>query len=202
MAETKMRALISVTDKKGLEIFKRLTDSGWWEIISTGGTALKLKELGIPFIPVEDITGFPEMMGGRLKTLHPKVFGGILANRANPEHMRVAAEHGIKMIDLVVVNLYNFAGKPDIEQIDIGGPSLLRAAAKNCSSVTVLIDPQNYEWVVNRLVAGPLGLLNRVELAGAVFKHTARYDAVIHDWFKKQITAGLPAFRDPTASSH
>ena len=147
----KRRILISVTDKTGIGKFKTLTDTGEWEIISTGGTLVRLEKLGVPCISIESVTGFPEMMGGRLKTLHPNIFGGILADRSNESHMKDLEIHGIHPIDIVVVNLYDFDGNPDIEQIDIGGPSLLRAAAKNGLHSIPIIDPENYDLVIDQV---------------------------------------------------
>ena len=152
------RALISVTDKTGVADFARaLADEFGVEIVSTGGTAKALEEAGVKVRPIEDFTGFPEMMDGRVKTLHPKVHGALLARRDSEQHMAEVAEHGIELIDLVVVNLYEFektVANPDvtfadaIEHIDIGGPSMLRSAAKNADSVTVVIDPDDYEAVL------------------------------------------------------
>jgi len=178
----KRRALVSVTDKRELDKLKVLTDNGW-EIVSTGGTAKKLEELGIPFTPIEAVTGFPEMMDGRLKTLHPNIFGGILADRSKPEHMTAIKERGIVPIDLVVVNLYDFESKPSIEQIDIGGPSLLRAAAKNFESVVVLIDPDDYEWTFKILTTGEVSYDSRRSFAWRVFQEVSAYDHSISRWF-------------------
>ena len=145
-----MRALISVSDKSGVQEFaKTLVDLGF-EIISTGGTANVLRDAGISVVSIDEVTGFPEMMDGRVKTLHPNIHGGLLARRDNPNHVSAAKEHGIDMIDLVVVNLYPFEStisKPQvtlseaIENIDIGGPSMLRSAAKNYQSVAVVVSP-------------------------------------------------------------
>lgn len=180
------RALVSVTDKRELDKLKILTDNNW-EIVSTGGTAKKLEELGIPFTPIEAVTGFPEMMDGRLKTLHPNIFGGILADRSKPEHMAAIKERGIIPIDLVVVNLYDFQGNPSIEQIDIGGPSLLRAAAKNFESVVVLIDPDEYEVIAEILVAGEVSYDSRKAFAWRVFYEVSIYDQSISSWFELQV---------------
>jgi phosphoribosylaminoimidazolecarboxamide formyltransferase/IMP cyclohydrolase len=176
------RILISVTDKRKLEKFKKLTDIGW-EIISTGGTLAKLKELGIPCILVEEVTNFPEMMNGRVKTLHPNIFAGILADRSNPEHMATIAEHNILPIDMVVINLYDFEGNPGIEQIDIGGPSGLRAAAKNGLSVIPIVNPSDYDKIIDAIVKnGDVDLVTREKLVMKVFKHTYRYDKSIYEW--------------------
>lgn len=180
------RILISVTDKTGLEKFKRLTDIGW-EIISTGGTLTKLQELGIPCMHIEEITHFPEMMNGRLKTLHPNVFGGILADRSKPEHMNAIAEHSIGTIDIVVVNLYDFAGKPGIENIDIGGPSLLRAAAKNGAHTVPIHDTEDYSKVIQEIIEnGEVSKKTKQYLVTKVFLYTGKYDLDIHFWITYQ----------------
>src|SRR5688572_11361102 len=149
-----MRALLSVSDKSGLLPFARELAELGWELVSTGGTARVLRDGGLPVRDVSEVTGIPEMLDGRVKTLHPAVHGGLLARRDLPEHMRAIEEHGIEPIDMVVVNLYPFretAARRDvspeavIEQIDIGGPSMLRSAAKNHGSVTVVVDPADYE---------------------------------------------------------
>src|SRR3954452_14096820 len=151
------RALLSVSDKSGLLDFARGLDALGWELISTGGTARALREADVPVRDVSDVTHFPEMLDGRVKTLHPAVHGGLLARRDLPEHMQAIAEHDIAPIDLVVVNLYPFqqtaaragvAPEEVIEQIDIGGPSMLRSAAKNFASVTTVVDPADYMMVL------------------------------------------------------
>jgi phosphoribosylaminoimidazolecarboxamide formyltransferase/IMP cyclohydrolase len=184
------QALISVSDKTGIvEFASRLSKMGV-EIISTGGTAAALREAGIDVKDVSDITGFPEMMHGRIKTLHPRIHGGLLGLRDNPEHVEAMRAHGIKPIDLVVVNLYPFqqtVAKPGVnledavEQIDIGGPAMLRSAAKNYASVAVVISPESYAGVLNELAAhnGALSLATRQKLALAVFKRTSEYDSAI-----------------------
>ncbi|MBM3858936.1 MAG: bifunctional phosphoribosylaminoimidazolecarboxamide formyltransferase/IMP cyclohydrolase [Verrucomicrobia bacterium] len=184
------RALISVSDKAGLvEFVRELTGFGV-EIISTGGTARALKEAGIPVLEISEHTGFPEMMDGRVKTLHPKVHGGLLYIRGNAEHEAAAAKHSIKPIDLVVVNLYPFektVAKPDvtlheaIENIDIGGPSMLRSAAKNHASVTVVVDAADYPAVLAEMRAngGDTTFETRARLATKVFATTSRYDGAI-----------------------
>ncbi len=198
----KKRILISVTDKAGLEKFKRLTDTGEWEIISTGGTLTKLKEFGIPCISIESVTGFPEMMGGRLKTLDPKIFGGILADRSNESHMKDLEKHSICPIDMVVVNLYDFEGNPDIEQIDIGGPSLLRAAAKNGLYVVPLLDPDKYDFVIEQIEqSGDVDIQTRKDLVVEVFDHTSKYDYNIWDWMYDQ-DSDNQAFLSPKINSH
>jgi phosphoribosylaminoimidazolecarboxamide formyltransferase/IMP cyclohydrolase len=187
----KARALVSVSDKRGIVDLARELVALGWEIVSTGGTAEALRKAGIPVIPIEQVTGFPEMMDGRVKTLHPKVHGGLLARRADPGDRAALAEHGITPIDLVVVNLYPFretVAKPGvafeqaIEQIDIGGPSMLRSAAKNHQDVLVVVDPDDYPRVVAALKDMARGVSPglRKELAAKVFAHTAAYDAAIH----------------------
>ncbi len=194
------RALISVSDKRGIVDFARgLADMGV-EILSTGGTAAALKDAGIPVREVSDYTGFPEMMDGRVKTLHPKVHGGILALRDAPDHLKAMGEHGILPIDMVVVNLYPFretAAKglsraETIEQIDIGGPSMVRSAAKNHRFVAVLTDPEDYTAVLAemRATGGEVGEPTRRKLALAAFRHTAAYDAAIAAWLAGQEEEG------------
>jgi len=183
-----VRALLSVSDKRGLVEFARELVALGWEIVSTGGTAEALRREGVPVVPVEQVTGFPEMMDGRVKTLHPKVHGGLLGRRDNPGDMAAMKEHGIAPIDLVAVNLYPFretVAKPTatfaqaIEQIDIGGPSMLRSAAKNHASVIVIVDPDDYPSVITRLTSGGVAPNERQALAAKVFAHTAAYDATI-----------------------
>ena len=195
------RALISVTDKTGVAEFARaLVEEFGVEVVSTGGTARAIEEAGVPVVPIEQLTGFPEMMDGRVKTLHPKVHGGLLARRDSEKHMAEAAEHGIGMIDLVAVNLYEFektVAKPDvtfadaIEHIDIGGPSMLRSAAKNADSVTVVIDPEDYDAVLAEMRAndGATTLETRRCLQYKVYAATSSYDAAIADWMADQLIA-------------
>jgi phosphoribosylaminoimidazolecarboxamide formyltransferase/IMP cyclohydrolase len=189
------RALLSVSDKTGLVEFARgLVDLGW-ELISTGGTARALREAGVAVREVAQITGFPEMMDGRVKTLHPAVHAALLARRDQPAHMRALDEHNIEPIDLVAVNLYPFreaaarraapAGDV-IEQIDIGGPSMIRSAAKNSDAVTVVVDPADYDRVLTAARAGDDDADLRRMLAGKAFAHTAAYDAAIAAWFAQQ----------------
>jgi phosphoribosylaminoimidazolecarboxamide formyltransferase/IMP cyclohydrolase len=183
------RAILSVSDKAGLVPFGRALAERGFELVSTGGTAKALAEAGLPVVNVSDVTGFPEMMDGRVKTLHPKIHGGILARRHHPEDLALAAEHGIGMVDLVVVNLYPFvetAAKPGIhfddliEQIDIGGPSLVRAAAKNFRDVLIVVSPKDYDEVIAALdrTGGP-SLAFRFDLARRAFAHTGSYDTAI-----------------------
>ncbi|MDB4882338.1 MAG: purH [Gemmatimonadetes bacterium] len=189
------RALLSVSDKSGLLDLARGLHTLGWELISTGGTARALREANVPVRDVADVTHFPEMLDGRVKTLHPAVHGGLLARRDLPEHMAAIAEHDIAPIDLVVVNLYPFrqtaaraGATPEevIEQIDIGGPSMLRSAAKNFASVTTVVDPADYAIVLAALTAGDDDLDLRRRLAAKVFEHTAAYDAAIASWFAGQ----------------
>lgn len=188
----KRRALVSVSDKRGVARFaKRLAGYGF-DIISTGGTARALEEAGIEVTPVSKVTGAPEILDGRVKTLHPKIHGGILADRENPDHARQLAEEGISRIDLVCVNLYPFeetvaGGAVEgeaIEQIDIGGPAMLRAAAKNFRSVTVVPGPEFYEDVLSELEDGGVSEETRRRLALAAFRRTALYDAAIAGWLE------------------
>jgi len=189
------RALLSVSDKSGLVPFAtRLAQLGF-ELVSTGGTARTLRDSGLRVLDISDITGFPEMLDGRVKTLHPVVHGGLLARRDLPEHMKAIADHNIGTIDLVVVNLYPFretAAKPGvhpeevIENIDIGGPSMLRSAAKNFPSVWVLVDPSDYTPVLDVIASGGDNPTLRRLLAEKVYAHTASYDAAIAQWFASQ----------------
>ena len=187
------RALLSVSDKTGLLEFARgLNDLGI-ELVSTGGTAKSLSEAGLPILGISDITHFPEMLDGRVKTLHPAVHGALLADRSKPEHMDTIAEHGIVPIDLVVVNLYPFAqtiAKPGVareeavENIDIGGPSMIRSAAKNHASVAVVVSPDDYSAVLTELQrsGGSLSQARRSRLAAQAYAHTAAYDATITNY--------------------
>jgi phosphoribosylaminoimidazolecarboxamide formyltransferase/IMP cyclohydrolase len=188
-------ALLSVSDKSGLLEFAGALRERGWTLLSTGGTARALREGGIAVTDVSDVTQFPEMLDGRVKTLHPAVHGGLLARRDVPGHMAAIAEHGIAPIDLVCVNLYPFreaaartGAEPHevIEQIDIGGPSMLRSAAKNFDSVTVVVDPSDYPRVIEALSNGGDALEMRRDLAEKVYAHTAAYDAAIAGWFAAQ----------------
>jgi phosphoribosylaminoimidazolecarboxamide formyltransferase/IMP cyclohydrolase len=187
------RALISVTDKKGIVEFAKGLDAFGVEILSTGGTAAQLRKAGLTVRDVSDYTGFPEMMDGRLKTLHPKIHGGLLALRNNEEHQRAMRAHGIEPIDMVVINLYRFdetVAKPGctleeaIENIDIGGPTMLRAAAKNSSFVTVVTNPADYDFVLQemRSSGGKISVATNFSLAVKTFQLTARYDAAISNY--------------------
>ena len=189
---TIQRALISLTDKSGIEHFAAELARLGIEILSTGGTAQKIRAAGIAVTDVSEFTGFPEMLDGRVKTLHPKVHGGILNQRHNAEHQRQCAEHGLQNIDLVAVNLYAFektVADPGcsladaIENIDIGGPTLLRASAKNFHDVTVIVDPADYPQVLSEIEGtGNTTLKTRFRLAAKVFALTSRYDTAIARW--------------------
>ncbi len=181
---TKHRALLSAYDKTGMvELGTALVDLGW-ELISSGGTAKVLAEAGLPVIPTADVTGFPEMLGHRVVTLHPAIHGGILADRTDPSHLADMEKYDITAIDLVATNLYPFSSEPSIELIDIGGPAMVRAAAKNHSQVTVLVNPQDYAVVLDELRdGGAVSDATRQRLARDAFAHTAAYDAAIVGWF-------------------
>ena len=191
------RAIISVTDKTGIVDFAKSLAGFHVEILSTGGTAKALREGGVLVTDISAYTGFPEMMDGRVKTLHPKVHGGLLGLRDNPEHVKVMAEHGIEGIDLVVVNLYQFEKtisrdgvtlEEAIENIDIGGPSMLRSAAKNFKDVTVIVDPDDYAEVLKEMEtsSGETLLSTRFRLAGKVFRLTHEYDGAISRYLAEQ----------------
>ena len=195
------RALVSVSDKTGIVEFCAVLKKFGVEIITTGGTARALSENDIPVIEVSDYTGFPEMLDGRVKTLHPKIHGGLLALRENPAHMKTLKEHNIGLIDMVVVNLYPFektVAKPDvtreqaIENIDIGGPSMLRSAAKNHQSIAVVSSPGQYQAIIKELQVnkGSISELACRELAGVVFKTTSAYDAAIYNYLSKNQSSG------------
>jgi phosphoribosylaminoimidazolecarboxamide formyltransferase/IMP cyclohydrolase len=178
-----MRALLSVWDKTGLEALARGLVSLGWELVSSGNTSAFLAEAGIPHTQVADVTGAPEMLDGRVKTLHPKIHGGILADRSKPAHLADLDTHGIAPIDLVVCNLYPFRESPGIETIDIGGPAMVRAAAKNHAHVGVVTDPSEYGPVLDEIRReGGLGDATKRRLARAAFAHTAAYDAAIVGW--------------------
>ena len=212
--KTIRRALISVYDKTGLEDLARALFDANVEIVSTGSTAARIAELGIPVIPADQLTGFPECLEGRVKTLHPHVHAGILADTRKPDHCAQLADLGVAPFELVVVNLYPFsetvASGADfdacVEQIDIGGPSMVRAAAKNHPSVAVVVDPARYGDVAAALAAGGFTLAERTHLAVAAFQHTAAYDVAVATWLgEQQITqtfddkpAGFPQWRGNT----
>jgi phosphoribosylaminoimidazolecarboxamide formyltransferase/IMP cyclohydrolase len=194
--EVKMRALISVSDKTGIvELAKEFVDLGI-EIISTGGTYNKLKEAGIKAIEISELTGFPECLDGRVKTLHPIVHAGLLAMRSKPQHMKQLEDLNIETIDLVIVNLYPFKStilkdgvtrEEAVENIDIGGPTMLRSAAKNYQDVAVVVDPRDYEAVLAELKGeGQVSLDTKFYLMQKVFMHTSNYDTMIADYLKKE----------------
>ncbi|ONF65770.1 bifunctional phosphoribosylaminoimidazolecarboxamide formyltransferase/IMP cyclohydrolase [Amycolatopsis keratiniphila] len=185
------RALIGVSDKAGLlELATGLHAAGV-EIVSTGGTAKVIANAGVPVTPVEKVTGFPESLDGRVKTLHPRVHAGLLADRDRPEHVEQLKQLDIAPFDLLVVNLYPFTqtvasgASPEdcVENIDIGGPAMVRAAAKNHNSVAVVVDPSRYEWVLERVAAGGFELADRKRLAAQAYAHTAAYDTAVAAWF-------------------
>ncbi len=189
------RAIISLTDKSGIEGFAKELENLGVEILSTGGTAAKIREAGIDVMDVSEFTGFPEMLDGRVKTLHPLVHGGILNQRENEKHQQQCAEHGLKNIDLIAVNLYAFektVADPNcslgdaIENIDIGGPTMLRAAAKNFNDVTVIVDPADYPQVLAEIKeTGNTTLKTRFKLMVKVFALTSDYDTKISNWLEK-----------------
>lgn len=197
MKEVKIkRALVSLSDKTGVVQLGQTLHAMGVQILSTGGTARSLQEAGIPVIEVSHYTGFPEMMDGRIKTLHPKIHGALLGKRDDAEHMKQMKIHGIEPIDLVVVNLYPFektVAKPDctleeaIENIDIGGPTMLRSSAKNYHDVAVVTDPQDYEKIIEEMKksGGALSLETRFRLAKKVFKLTSHYDKAITEYLEK-----------------
>ena len=185
------RALLSVYDKTGIvELARGLADLGW-DLVSSGGTAAAIAEAGIAVTDVADYTGSPIMLGHRVVTLHPRIHGGILADRDDPEHQADLQTHDIALIDLVVGNLYPFSAQPGIEMIDIGGPTMVRAAAKNHAHVGVVVDPADYSIVLGELRAeGALSAPTRRRLARAAFAHTAAYDAAIVSWLDDTDEAG------------
>src|SRR3954447_2086906 len=199
------RALLSVSDKSGLIDFARALSGHAIELVSTGGTAKAIADAALKVRDVSELTGFPEMMDGRVKTLHPKVHGGLLAIRDNAEHAKSMKEHGIAQIDLLVVNLYPFeatvakgAAYDDcIEKIDIGGPAMIRAAAKNHNDVAVVVDADDYARLLGELKAhgGATTLALRKSLAQKAYARTAAYDAAISNWFANELDQTAPAYR-------
>ena len=199
------RALLSVSDKAGLIDFAKQLAGYGVELVSTGGTAKALSDAGLDVIDVSQLTGFPEMMDGRVKTLHPKVHGGLLAIRGNKEHVAAMEQHHIKPIDLLVVNLYPFeatvakgaAFDDCIENIDIGGPAMIRAAAKNHGDVTVVVEPTDYEKVLDEMARhkGMVSLELRQRLAAKAYARTAAYDAAISNWFAETLHDEAPDYR-------
>ena len=184
MSPVPKRALLSVHDKTGIaDLARGLVEAGW-ELVSSGGTASVLADEGVPVVEVGEVTGAPEILGGRVKTLHPAIHGGILADRSDPGHLANLEARGIVPIDLVVGNLYPFMSDPGIELIDIGGPTMVRAAAKNHAHVGVVVDPADYRTVLDEIRAvGSLSDATRRRLARSAFAHTAAYDAAIVAWF-------------------
>ena len=184
------RALLSVTHKDGLAEFAAFLHANGVELVSTGGKLKFLENAGLPVTAVSDVTGFPEILGGRVKTLHPHIHGGILADKDNPEHLAVLKEKGIKAFDLICVNLYDFESalakelKPReaIEEIDIGGPCMLRAASKNFHSILVVSDPRYYDEARARIETGGVDLAFRKRMAALTFAATSRYDAMISSY--------------------
>ncbi|GAA2993942.1 bifunctional phosphoribosylaminoimidazolecarboxamide formyltransferase/IMP cyclohydrolase [Streptosporangium longisporum] len=191
------RALIAVYDKSGLEELARGLDAAGVEIVSTGGTAARIASFGVPVTPVESLTGFPECLDGRVKTLHPRVHAGLLADGGNPSHVKQLEELEIEPFELVVVNLYPFrqtvdSGASDtecVEQIDIGGPAMIRAGAKNHATAAVVVDPASYGDVLAAVEAGGFTLTDRRRLAAAAYAHTAAYDTAVASWFAEVYTA-------------
>ncbi len=204
------RAIVSVSDKSGVVSFAKGLSQMGVEILSTGGTAKTLRENGIRVMDISEYTGFPEMLDGRVKTLHPKVHGGLLGQRSKPEHVRKMNEHGILPIDLVAVNLYPFEAtvakegcslEEAIENIDIGGPTMIRSAAKNYPDVTVVVDPGDYDVVLSELKEkGEISLETNFRLAKKVFQHTARYDGAISNYLG-QIEKGKKIYEFPETFS-
>src|SRR5215470_15999859 len=199
------RALLSISDKTGLIEFANALAARGVELVSTGGTAKAIAAAGLKVSDVSELTGFPEMMDGRVKTLHPNVHGGLLAIRGNTEHAKAMKDHGIAPIDLLVVNLYPFEATVDkgagfaecIENIDIGGPAMIRAAAKNHDDVAVVVEPADYQAVLDELAAnnGATTLHLRRKLAAKAYARTAAYDAAISNWFAAQNGTDTPDFR-------
>ncbi len=191
-----VRAIISVTDKAGVVEFAKSLSKFGVQILSTGGTARVLRDGGLSVTDISEYTGFPEMLDGRVKTLHPKVHGGLLGLRDNPEHVRMMRDHDIENIDLLVVNLYQFEKtvakegvtlEEAIENIDIGGPAMLRSSAKNFRDVTVIVDPLDYEAVLEEMeeLGGATSIQTRFRLAKKVFQLTHKYDGAISEYIEK-----------------
>ena len=205
------RALVSVSDKAGVEDLARRLHEAGVVLVSTGATAARIDAAGVPVTTVEQVTGFPEMLDGRVKTLHPRVHAGILADRDRPDHERQLAEQGIEAFDLVVANLYPFAAtvaagssvQESIEQIDIGGPALVRAAAKNAAAVAVVVEPGRYGDVLAAVRAGGFSLAQRRRLAAEAFAHTAAYDVAVASWMGSVVSpdddgSGFPSWLGAT----
>lgn len=183
------RAILSVTDKSQLTEFAAFLADSRVELVSTGGTRARIAEAGLPVTSVSDVTGFPEILGGRVKTLHPMIHGGVLADKDDPDHMRTLEEHGIQPFDMICVNLYDFAEaaakqlplREAVEEIDIGGPTMLRAAAKNFHSILVVPGPQHYGRIIDEMRAsgGKVSLALRKDMAAETFRIVSGYDAMI-----------------------
>jgi phosphoribosylaminoimidazolecarboxamide formyltransferase / IMP cyclohydrolase len=196
------RALISVYDKTGLEDLARGLHAAGVELVSTGSTARTIAAAGVPVTAVEELTGFPECLDGRVKTLHPRVHAGLLADVRRPEHREQLAELGIEPFQLLVSNLYPFretvasGASPEecVELIDIGGPAMVRGAAKNHASVAVVVDPARYPEVLKAVADGGFDLATRRLLAADAFRHTAEYDAAVATWFAEQTATDADAF--------
>jgi phosphoribosylaminoimidazolecarboxamide formyltransferase / IMP cyclohydrolase len=196
------RALLSVSDKSGLVELARALSQRGVTLVSTGGTAKAIADAGIDVVPIDSVTSFPEMLEGRVKTLHPFVHGGILADRDKPEHLETIAAHGIEPIDLIVVNLYPFkqtVSRPDvtledaIENIDIGGPAMVRSAAKNHQGVAIVVDPADYSVILDELTrTDGISLSTRRRLMAKAYAHTASYDAAIASYFERQFVDDAP----------
>ncbi len=192
-----MKALLSVYDKTGIEEFARGLSALGWELVSSGGTSAALTAAGIDHVEVAELTGAPEMLGGRVKTLHPVIHGGILADRSKQDHLDALDRLGIGLIDLVVCNLYPFSSDPSVELIDVGGPTMVRAAAKNHDHVAVVVDPADYGPVLEELrTNGAISLETRRRLARQAFAHTAGYDAAIVEWLDEREQAALAEDED------
>ncbi|MDU7287138.1 MAG: bifunctional phosphoribosylaminoimidazolecarboxamide formyltransferase/IMP cyclohydrolase, partial [Corynebacterium kroppenstedtii] len=202
------RALISVYDKAGLTDLASALHADGVEIVSTGSTAAHIADAGIPVTLVEKLTGFPECLDGRVKTLHPKVHAGILADTRNPDHVKQLEDMGIEGFQLVVVNLYPFsetvASGADrdecVEKIDIGGPSMVRAAAKNHQSVAVVVNPDDYADAAKAVHDGGFSFAQRVDLASRAFQHTAAYDVAVATWMSKQSALTQASSNDEAGS--
>jgi len=188
-----MRALFSAHDKTGLAAFAAELSGAGWEIVATGGTAAELEQAGVAHLDVSEVTGAPEMLGGRVKTLHPSIHAAILADRSDSAHLAELETFGIEQIDLVVCNLYPFRSSPSIETIDIGGVTMLRAAAKNSAHVAAVVDPDDYPVVLEEILReGAVSQATRLRLAATAFAHTAEYDAAIASWFEEKRGTVLP----------
>jgi len=203
----KRRAILSVSDKTGIVEFAKGLEAAGLEIVSTGGTAKALRDAGIEVTSIDQVTGFPECLDGRVKTLHPLVHAGVLAMRSNPDHMKQVEELGVTLVDVVAINLYPFKQtilkegvkfEEAIENIDIGGPTMIRAAAKNWQDVSVVVDPADYSKVLEEINNGGVSLETKRLLAYKVFEHTASYDALISNYLRGQLGITFPEVYTPT----